>query len=170
MKKSLNQLLNEQSTSKNTVKISEQEKQNALEGLSEIAIQVTQLRGTEQPFHNEYWDYDEEGIYVDVISGKPLFSSKDKFDAGCGWPSFTKPIEDEAVAYELDESHFMKRVEVKSQFTDIHLGHVFDDGIEPTGLRYCINSASVKFIPKSQMTSQGYGAYLSLFQTEDKEK
>ncbi|MBF4692936.1 peptide-methionine (R)-S-oxide reductase MsrB [Fusibacter ferrireducens] len=147
--------------------MTEQEKREALKGLSETVIQITQFKATERPFHNAYWDHEEEGIYVDVISGKPLFSSKDKFDAGCGWPSFTKPIEDEAVIYELDESHFMKRVEVKSQFADIHLGHVFDDGIEPTGLRYCINSASIKFIPKSQMAALGYEAYLDLFQTED---
>ncbi len=163
MKKSLKQLIEDHTPNVNNAKIDDAEKEKALSHLSELAIEVTQFRATERPFYNAYWDHMEEGIYVDVISGKPLFSSKDKFDAGCGWPSFTKPISEEAVSYEVDDSHFMKRVEVKSQFTDAHLGHVFDDGIEPTGLRYCINSASIKFIPKEQMAALGYGDYLQLF-------
>ena len=104
--------------------------------------------GTERPFHNEYWDHHEEGIYVDAISGEPLFSSADKFDSGSGWPSFTKPLNPNAVKEIVDRSHGMVRTEVRSQVSNSHLGHVFDDGPGPTGLRYCINSAALKFIPK----------------------
>ena len=104
--------------------------------------------GTERPFHNEYWDHHEEGIYVDAISGEPLFSSADKFDSGSGWPSFTKPLNPNAVKDIVDRSHGMVRTEVRSQVSNSHLGHVFDDGSGPTGLRYCINSAALKFVPK----------------------
>ncbi len=149
---------------KTEVRMPESEKQDRLSKVSELSVEVTQFNATERPFYNAYWDHEEEGIYVDIISGKPLFSSKDKFDAGCGWPSFTKPIEATEVSYEKDFSHFMERVEVRGAYSDAHLGHVFDDGIEPTGLRYCINSAAIKFIPKEQMKALGYEAYMYLFE------
>lgn len=126
---------------------------------------VTQESGTEQPFHNEYWDHDEEGIYVDIVSGEVLFSSKDKFDAQCGWPSFTKPIINQQITEHVDTSHGMIRTEVRSKDADSHLGHVFDDGPkEHGGLRYCINSAALRFIKKEDMEKEGYGKYLYLFQ------
>ena len=126
---------------------------------------VTQENGTEQPFHNEYWDHEEEGIYVDIVSGEVLFSSKDKFDAQCGWPSFTKPIVNQQITEHVDTSHGMIRTEVRSKDADSHLGHVFDDGPkEHGGLRYCINSAALRFIKKEDMEKEGYGKYLYLFQ------
>ena len=131
--------------------------------LTEEQYEVTQQCSTETPFQNEYWDEKREGIYVDVVSGEPLFSSTDKFDSGTGWPSFTKPIKEDAVTENDDSSLGMTRTEVKSQTADSHLGHVFDDG--PDGnLRYCINSASLRFIPKEQMEELGYGDYLYLFE------
>jgi peptide-methionine (R)-S-oxide reductase len=132
--------------------------------LTPMQYEVTQNSGTEPPFRNEYWNDLREGIYVDVVSGKALFSSRDKYDAGCGWPSFTKPIMDEEIIEKQDMSHFMVRTEVRSKTADSHLGHVFDDGPGENGLRYCINSAALRFIPKEKMEEEGYGEYLKLFQ------
>ena len=131
----------------------------------QIQFQVTQNNGTEPPYRNEYWNHFEEGIYVDIISGEALFSSYDKFDSHCGWPSFSKPIT--KLKSKPDKSHGMLRTEVRSFIADSHLGHVFDDGPEALGgLRYCINSASLRFIPKEKLVSEGYGEYLTLFQKE----
>lgn len=131
--------------------------------LTPMQYAVTMENKTEPPFQNAYWDNHEDGIYVDVISGEPLFSSRDKFDSGCGWPSFTKPLAD--VRRVVDTSHFMIRTEIRSQKADSHLGHVFDDGPEDRGgLRYCINSASLRFIPKDRLEEEGYGALLALFE------
>ncbi|MGE5704373.1 MAG: peptide-methionine (S)-S-oxide reductase MsrA [Clostridia bacterium] len=131
--------------------------------LTPLQYEVTQNNGTEPPFRNEYWDTKDEGIYVDIVSGVPLFSSLDKFDSGCGWPSFTKPLNEEEVKEELDVTHNMVRTEVRSLTADSHLGHVFEDGPEPTGLRYCINSAALRFIPKDDLEREGYGQYRKLF-------
>jgi methionine-R-sulfoxide reductase len=124
---------------------------------------VTKQEGTEPPFRNAYWDNHAEGIYVDVISGVPLFSSKDKFDSGTGWPSFTKPIDRSAVTEKKDSSLGMERTEIRGSKSDAHLGHVFDDGPRPTGLRYCMNSAALRFIPVEKLEEEGYGEYTKLF-------
>jgi peptide-methionine (R)-S-oxide reductase len=131
--------------------------------LTDMQYYVTQENGTEPPFRNEFDSHFEEGIYVDIISGKPLFSSKDKYNAGCGWPSFTKPLETEEVSEHFDDSHGMRRTEVRSKTADSHLGHVFPDGPGEEGLRYCINSAALRFVPVERMEAEGYSAYLPLF-------
>lgn len=131
--------------------------------LTNRQFEVTQRNGTEPPFQNEYWNEFREGIYVDLVSGEPLFSSLDKFDAGCGWPSFSKPIQTDKIEERQDSSHSMVRTEVRSRTADSHLGHVFTDGPGPNGLRYCINSAAIRFIPKDELEKQGYGEYHKLF-------
>jgi len=131
--------------------------------LTPLQFHVTQEQGTERPFQNEYWDNKRDGIYVDIVSGEPLFSSKDKFESKSGWPSFTRPLEPDNLIEQEDASHGMRRTEVRSRKGDSHLGHVFPDGPRPTGLRYCMNSSSLRFIPKEDLQKEGYGEYLSLF-------
>ncbi len=135
--------------------------------LTPLQYKVTQKDDTERAFDNEYWDNKKPGIYVDIVSGEPLFSSLDKYKSGTGWPSFTRPLEPENIVEKEDRGFFRTRTEVRSRYADSHLGHVFDDGPEPTGLRYCMNSASLRFIPVKKLEEEGYGKYLMLFESKD---
>ena len=139
-------------------------KEERLKQLTDLQFYVTQQNGTEAPYTNEFDHHFEEGIYVDIVSGEPLFSSVDKYDSGCGWPAFTKPIEKQQVTEHFDASHGMRRVEVRSKEADSHLGHVFPDGPQAAGgMRYCINSAALRFVPVSELEKEGYGEYAKLF-------
>ena len=149
---------------KGTGAMTHKKRMEAISRLSSEQYEVTQRNGTEHPFENAYWDNKQPGLYVDVVSGEPLFASLDKFDSDCGWPSFTKPIDDANLLEQYDTSHGITRTEVRSRVADSHLGHVFPDGPpESGGLRYCINSSALRFVPVDQLESEGYGKYLRLF-------
>jgi len=140
---------------------------NDLSHLTDLQREVTQNSGTEPPFDNEFWDNKEPGLYVDIVSGEPLFASTQKFDSGCGWPSFSDALEPERINELTDTTHGMVRTEVRSTDADSHLGHVFPDGPGPKGLRYCINSASLRFIPLDELEGEGFGEYLALFESAE---
>ncbi|MDC3422835.1 peptide-methionine (R)-S-oxide reductase MsrB [Aquibacillus koreensis] len=143
------------------------DKEKLKQTLSPLQYHVTQESGTERPFQNEYWNHEEDGIYVDIVSGEPLFSSHDKYDAGCGWPSFTKPIDRKQLKENMDTTHGMRRIEIRSNEADSHLGHVFEDGPKDQGgLRYCMNSAAMRFIPKDKLEEEGYGDLRYLFENK----
>ncbi|WP_027632421.1 peptide-methionine (R)-S-oxide reductase MsrB [Clostridium hydrogeniformans] len=143
--------------------MSRYDKEKLKKELTPIQYEVTQENGTERPFNNEFWNHKEKGIYVDIVSGEPLFTSLDKFDSGCGWPSFTKPVTRKNITEKADFTHNMHRIEVRSKEGDSHLGHVFNDGpLEEGGLRYCINSAALRFIPYDNLKEEGYGEYIEV--------
>jgi methionine-R-sulfoxide reductase len=149
------------------VSVKDQDKHELREKLTPLQFDVTQREGTEPPFDNEYWDEHREGIYVDVVSGEPLFSSRDKYDSGTGWPSFAKPLSDEAVTTREDHQLLSSRTEVRGAGSDAHLGHVFPDGPKPGGQRFCMNSAALRFVPREELEAAGYGQFSSLFGDED---